>query len=478
MNTLWSSTITWTEISIQQSISQVRHWSQTSPSIAPLGFQSSLQHSEVQRCVMVERPRGKANPQYKAKEREAFFRRLDRGGTIRAVAAELGLSVDSCYRWRREAQVATPRGKNRSYSAEEKAEFFRRLELVGNVSQVAKELGFVRVTCYKWAHAAGIFTGRDTRAQRARFRDLRAGGLSRAGAAKRVGVDKRTAQDWDKGITQITGGRLYPDGRVVRYNKAAILKNVKNPRDTYTRGARVDLARLETVIDARYLCLNEREQIHDLYRQGESMRAIGRTLGRSASTISRKLARNTATPVGYLPYAAHRLAASRRPRVRERKLASEGGLRSYVAQKLTTKWSPEQISHRLMKDFPDDHSMRASTETIYQAIYAQGSLALPRQLKTAMRQGRTIRKPRRDPAQRTSRFTQPLVPIAQRPPEVEDRTVPGHWEGDLIIGKMGRSAIGTMVERSSRAVSLIHLPHDHTAETVRDGLIDTVNKMP
>ncbi|GAA2044453.1 hypothetical protein GCM10009720_26780 [Yaniella flava] len=164
--------------------------------------------------------------------------------------------------------------------------------------------------------------------------------------------------------------------------------------------------------------------------------------------------------------------------MRERKLASEGGLRSYVAQKLTTKWSPEQISHRLMKDFPDDHSMRASTETIYQAIYAQGSLALPRQLKTAMRQGRTIRKPRRDPAQRTSRFTQPLVPIAQRPPEAEDRTVPGHWEGDLIIGKMGRSAIGTMVERSSRAVSLIHLPHDHTAETVRDGLIDTVNKMP
>lgn len=86
---------------------------------------------------MVERPRGKANPQYKAKEREAFFRRLDRGGTIRAVAAELGLSVDSCYRWRREAQVSTPRVKNRSYSVEDKAEFFRRLELVGNVSQVA-----------------------------------------------------------------------------------------------------------------------------------------------------------------------------------------------------------------------------------------------------------------------------------------------------------------------------------------------------
>lgn len=427
---------------------------------------------------MVERPRGKANAQYKAKEREAFFRRLDRGGTIRAVAAELGLSVDSCYRWRREAQVSTLRVKNRAYSAEDKAEFFRRLELVGNVSQVAKELGFVRVTCYKWAHQAGIFTGTDTRAQRARFLDLRAAGLSRGEAATQVGVDKRSAQDWDKGITQVTGGRRYPDGRVVRYNSAAILGSVKNPRDTYTRGAPVDLARLETLIDARYLSLIEREQIHDLRSEGESMRAIGRALGRSPSTISRELARNTATRVGYLPYAAHRLAASRRPRQRERKLASAGGLRSYVGGKLGTKWSPEQISHRLVKDFPDDQSMRASTETIYQAIYAPGSAALTRELSAAMRHGRTTRKPRRDPAQRTSRFVEPLVPITQRPTEADDRAVPGHWEGDLIIGTMSRSAIGTMVERSSRVVSLIHLQHDHTAETVREGLVKTVNGLP
>src|SRR5699024_4546746 len=175
-------------------------------------------------------------------------------------------------------------------------------------------------------------------------------------------------QDWDKGITQITGGRLYPDGRVVRYNKAAILKNVKNPRDTYTRGAPVDLARLETVIDARYLSLNEREQIHDLYRQGESMRAIGRTLGRSASTISRKLARNTATPAGYPPYAAHRLAASRRPRVRERSLASEGGLRSSAAPPLPATWAPEQIRRRLMPDFPVHHGLRARPEPLSQAF--------------------------------------------------------------------------------------------------------------
>ncbi|PVE14822.1 IS30 family transposase, partial [Arthrobacter sp. Bz4] len=203
-----------------------------------------------------------------AKEREEFFHRLDRGGTIRAVAAELGLSVDSCYRWRSEAQLSTPRVKNRSYTAEDKAEFFRRLKISGNVSRVAKELGFVRVTCYKWAHRAGIFTGTDTRAQRARFLDLRAAGVSRAAAASQVQVDKRTAADWDKGITQITGGRRYPDGRVVRYAQAAILANVKSPRTTYTRGTPVDLVRLETVVDARYLSLVEREQIHDLRRSG------------------------------------------------------------------------------------------------------------------------------------------------------------------------------------------------------------------
>lgn len=427
---------------------------------------------------MVGRPRGKENVQYMAKEREMFFRRLDRGGTIRAVAAELGLSVDSCYRWRREASVSTPRTKSRSYTDEDKAEFFRRLALTGNVSQVAKELGFVRITCYKWAHQAGIFTGKDVRARRARFLRLRADGVSRAEAAKQVGVDKRSAQDWDKGIRQITGGRLHPDGRIIRYGQASILANVKNPRDVYSRGAPVDLACLETRIDSRFLSLIEREQIHDLQSRGESMRAIGRALGRSPSTISRELRRNTATSVGYLPYAAHRIAASRRPRQRTRKLESAGDLRRYVQVKLRKRWSPEQISNRLVKDFPDDHGMRVSTETIYQAIYIQGRGALKREIAAAMRRGRTVRKPRRDPARRTSRFVDPMVSITERPAEADDRAVPGHWEGDLITGKQNGSAIGTLVERSSRFVTLVHLEHDHTAETVRDGLVTTVNELP
>jgi IS30 family transposase len=427
---------------------------------------------------MVGRPRGRENVQYKAKEREEFFRRLDRGGTIRAVAAELGLSVDACYRWRQEANVSTTRAKSRMYTAEEKAEFFRRLKLTANVSKVAKELGFVRITCYKWAHQAGIFTGKDTRAQRAQFQRLRADGVSRAEAAKRVGIDKRSAQDWDKGIKQVTGGRAYPGGRVVRYRQAAILANVKNPRDAYTRGVPVDLARLETLVDARFLSLIEREQIHDLRSRGESMRAIARALGRSPSTISRELGRNTATTVGYLPYAAHRIAASRRPRQRTRKLECHRGLRSYVEGKLRKRWSPEQISNRLVKDFPDDQRMRVSTETIYQAIYIQSRGALKREIAAAMRRGRTTRKPRRNPAHRTSRFVDPMISITERPAEADDRAIPGHWEGDLIIGTMSRSAIGTLVERSSRFVTLVHLQHDHTAETVRDGLVKTVAQLP
>lgn len=424
------------------------------------------------------RPRGKDNIQYKAKEREEFFRLLDRGGTIRAVAAELGVSVDSCYRWRREAGVSTPRGKSRSYTAEDKAEFFKRLKASGNVAQVAKELGFVRVTCYKWAHQAGIFTGTDTRAKRAQFKALRAAGVPRGKAAKQIGVDQRSAQDWDKDIKQFTGGRIYPDGRIIRYRQSAILKTVKNPRNAYTRGAPVDVERLEISIDSRFLSLIEREKIHDLAKSGESMRTIGERLRRSPSTISRELARNATNTLGYLPYTAHRMAASRRPRPRVRRLEGESGLRAYVQTKLQQKWSPEQISHRLVKDFPDDRQMRVCTETIYQSIYVQGRGGLKREIAALMRRGRVVRKPRRDPARRTKRFVDEMVSIADRPPEADDRAIPGHWEGDLIIGTKSRSAIATLVERSSRFVTLVHLDADHTAETVRDGLVKTVSELP
>lgn len=272
----------------------------------------------------------------------------DRGGTVREAAAAAGVSPDVGYRWCRQAGVSSPRGRARSYTAEEKAEFFRLLRLRGNVSAVARELGFHRVTCYQWAHKAGIFTSTNVEARRQEYLRLRAEGVPRAEAARRVGVNKRSGQDWDKGIRQFVGGRIYPDGRVVHYGAGAgppeTLPAMKPVRRSYIHGEKVDLESLQRPIHVRFLSLIEREQIHDLRRGGASLRAIARQLGRAPSTISRELTRNTSPTLGYLPYAAHRAAASRRPRPKLRKLLVCGPLRDYVVAGLARRWSPEQIA--------------------------------------------------------------------------------------------------------------------------------------
>jgi IS30 family transposase len=241
----------------------------------------------------------------------------------------------------------------------------------------------------------------------------------------------------------------------------------------------VPLHALEQAIDERYLSIEERETIRDMLRAGKSQRRIAEALGRSASTVSREIARNSSTPEGgYHPYAAHRAAASRRPRPKESKLATEGRLRRHVKGKLDIRWSPEQISHTLIKEFPDDPEMRVSHETVYQALYLQARGGLKREVQAALRTGRTRRKTRNSGEQRRTRFSDPMVNISERPPEVEDRAVPGHWEGDLITGAYNQSAIATLVERQTRYVMLVHLEGNHTAETVRDGLIATMNTLP
>jgi IS30 family transposase len=235
---------------------------------------------------------------------------------------------------------------------------------------------------------------------------------------------------------------------------------------------------VEQVLDPRFLSLAEREQIADLRRQGQSYRAIGRVLGREASTIQREVARNTPATRTYQPHAAHRLAAARRPRPKTAKLAGPGLLRTYVTDRLQEQWSPEQISQTLPAAFPDDEDMRVSTETIYQAIYVQTRGGLKREVVAALRSGRTRRKSHRTAEQRTHRFTEPMVMISERPAEVEDRAIPGHWEGDLILGAGNRSAILTLVERSTRYVLLGHLPDGHTAEAVRDVLTPLIETLP
>jgi IS30 family transposase len=375
-------------------------------------------------------------------------------------------------------QRATPR----KYTDQDKAEFFRRLGLNPNVSAVARELGFTRVTCYAWAYQAGIRTSeaRRVNARREEFLRLRAAGFSRAEARQRVGADRRSSADWDKGITVVNRGRVYPDGRVVHYPlpTRSTLSGVTPPRTARAIGGAVDLNRVEKLIDPRYLSLLEREQLQDLHRSGLSIRKIAVELNRAPSTISRELRRNTMSVRGYLPHTAHRLSVARRARPRQPKLLSNVELRELVRSRLGKKWSPQQISNRLAKDFPDAPQMRVSTETIYQAIYVHARGELKRELVTQLRRGRSARKPRKAPDARRPRFVDEMLPIAERPAETETRQLPGHWEGDLIIGAAAGSAIATLVERTSRYVMLAHLGRERSANAVRDTLITTVQQMP
>jgi IS30 family transposase len=281
-------------------------------------------------------------------------------------------------------------------------------------------------------------------------------------------------------------------------------------------------------LSGRYLSFVEREDIAVLHAQGCGVREIGRRVGRSASTISRELRRNAATRGGGLEYRAstaqwHADRRSRRPKVA--KLAANDALCQYVQDRLggmvtapsgmavagpevrwigrrhgrrqdrrwATSWSPEQIASRLRVDFPEDESMRISHEAIYQALYVQGRGALRRELVACLRTGRALRVPRARTRGRGKKFVRPEIMISERPAEVEDRAVPGHWEGDLILG-LDSSAIGTLVERTTRFAMLLHLPRmeghgqarvkngpafaGHGAEAVRDAISASIATLP
>jgi IS30 family transposase len=282
-------------------------------------------------------------------------------------------------------------------------------------------------------------------------------------------------------------------------------------------------------LSGRYLSFEEREEIAILRAQGHRIREIARRLNRSPSTVSRELRRNATTRGGQLDYRAtnaqwHADRRARRPKVA--KFAANGRLRDYVQDRLAgaiarpdgqlmpgptvrfigrrhgrradrrwaKSWSPEQISNRLRVDFPDDESMRISHEAIYQALYVQGRGALKRELVACLRTGRALRVPRARTRGRGKKFVTPQVMISQRPAEAEDRAVPGHWEGDLILG-LNRSAIGTLVERTTRFVMLLRLPPmeghgveprvkngpalaGHGAEAVRDAIAETIMTLP
>lgn len=269
--------------------------------------------------------------------------------------------------------------------------------------------------------------GHPQRARRAFWNGVRAG-RSVTGAAREAGVSRPVAYRW---FREAGGVNPFP----------------------------------VTAPTGRFLSLDERETILERHAQGMSVRGIARELGRAPSTVSRELRRGSRS-CGYRPSAAqhHVDAARRRPRPHRVKLLTNPALRERVRAELARKRSPEQIAGRLAREFPNDPEQRVSHETIYQAIYVQGRGALRREVADALRSGRVRRRPHREPGERAPRFRD-MVMIAERPSEVEDRAAPGHWEGDLIIGA-GSSAIGTLVERTTGYLILLHLPGRHTAEEV------------
>ncbi len=220
----------------------------------------------------------------------------------------------------------------------------------------------------------------------------------------------------------------------------------------------------------------EREEVRSGLDAGESFASIGRRLGRATSTVSREVAANGGR-ADYAGWRAHRRAGDLARRPKQAKLAGCDRLRVQVETWLEDEqWSPVQISAQLRIEFADDPMMRVSPETIYQSLYVQGRGALRKELHACLRTGRAIRR-NRSRIQTRGRIPG-MVMISQRPPEVEDRAVPGHWEGDLIIGKANQSAVGTLVERSTRYVMLLHLDGDHTAETVRDAMVAKIKTLP
>ncbi|NQU37429.1 MAG: IS30 family transposase, partial [Actinobacteria bacterium] len=238
-------------------------------------------------------------------------------------------------------------------------------------------------------------------------------------------------------------------------------------------------------LSGRYLSLTEREEIALGRAAGVSQAEIARQLGRCPSTISREIRRNSTSTTSHKPTAGHRYRASfaqsqadrRARRPKASKLTGDCGLRDRVAAGLKKNWSPEGIASRLVLDFPDDETMRVSHETIYKSLYVQGSGGLKRELVTHLRTGRTLRKAHRKSDERRGRITD-MVPISERPAEVADRAVPGHFEGDLIIGARCASAIGTIVELTTRFTLLAHLPGAHGAAEVREAVAAAMIDLP
>jgi IS30 family transposase len=278
-------------------------------------------------------------------------------------------------------------------------------------------------------------------------------GVSNSEACRIVGINRRTGTRWRYGRDIPAGG-----GRTLHYPPVISTKMAP--------------------MSARYLSEDERITIADLRRTGAPVRAIAAELGRSPSTVSRELRRNLDQAGRYRPSAAHRAAARRRARPRARRIDQDDALRAHVQQLLAMRWSPEQISRALRVNFAGASSGQLATESIYQAVYDPACQLVRDRGRIPLRTRRRRRKPHRRPDARRPGGLVAMTMIDQRPASIEDRDEAGHWEGDLIMGAGNRSAIGTLVERTTRKLVLIHVGQDRSADALRAALITVFGTLP
>ena len=277
-------------------------------------------------------------------------------------------------------------------------------------------------------------------------------GMLNSEACRQVGVNRKTGQRWRL-------GRIVNDPKRGEYRYDPIV-----PPGSASAGPERDLSNQERIV------------IADGIRAGRSKRSIAGELGRSVSTVCREVLRNAEDSGEYRPHAAQQRMLTRRPRPKLRRLAVNAELRGLVQDRLDKRWSPEQISNNLRIEQPDRPDLHLAPESIYQAIYEPSSV-LTTSPRVTLRTGRTNRRRRRS-GPSSSRFVVPMTPIKQRPETIEDRIEGGHWEGDLITGTMNQSAIGTLVERSSRFTILVHFVGTHDAEQLRDSMAKIFDQLP
>ena len=292
---------------------------------------------------------------------------------------------------------------------------------------------------------------------RRRFWLLVRSGVSKEAAARRLGYGRHTGQSWF----------AQAGGVIPGYASTPPASN-------------------------RYLSIVEREEIFAGVERGDSIRRIAAGLKRAPSTVWRELRNNmrhqryrarrgrgpaVSAPWNYRPSSAQARAERMRCRPKPAKLATNPSLRDLVQAKLTRRLSPQQVAVELRRDFPEQPEMWVSHETVYQSIYVQGRGALRRELAVCLRTGRALRHPHRRGDQRQSRIPG-LVSISERPAEVDDRAVPGHWEGDLVLGRNGKSAVGTLVERKTRFLMLLQLPRHPTALDVEAAMVAATKRLP